>query len=434
MGLFSRRRPAASQPQPPRDANDDRWWTNRFGPTAAGVNVTVERAITVPVVFDCLQVLSQTVGGLPGGMFERFEDGSKKPQPGHPLALVLNDPNPEMTSSEFFGQMIWDLASEGDSFSEIVAGRFGPISELHRLVPNRMTVERLTDRSRRYKYIDETGKTVYYAADQIWHIRALPLSTAGLRGTSRIEIGREEIGAALALRDFSSRFFANDATPPFVVEHPKRFQDEPSRQNFRDALKRWWGGKRRHSPGLLEDGAKLTRVGVNNDEAQFLETRKDLAYTIAQLWRMPPHKVGLLERATNNNIEHQSLEFVMDTLLPWLELVERSIAKELILNTSRFFFEFNVAGLLRGDLKARYDAYAQGRQWGWLSVNDIRKLENMNPVPGGDAYLSPMNMQPIGQSQPAKKPDAEIVDMHGRAVSRIYGSNIVRLQEYRNAA
>jgi hypothetical protein len=142
----------------------------------------------------------------------------------------------------------------------------------------------------------------------------------------------------------------------------------------------------------------------------------------------------MLERATNNNIEHQALEFVTDTLLPWLEIIEQSIGKFLMLNPRRFFFEFNVAGLLRGDLKSRYEAYAQGRQWGWLSVNDIRKLENMNPIANGDVYLQPLNMVPAGTAARERQPDAQILGPDGRPVSQIVNGNVVRLQGYRPPA
>lgn len=281
----------------------------------------------------------------------------------------------------------------------------------------------------------------------MWHIKAFPHVDDGLRGLSPIQAGRETIAAAIALQDFAARFFNNDCTPPFVLEHPTHFGDQPSRETFLQAIKRWWGGARRHSPGLLEYGIKLNRVGVNNEEAQFLETRNALDHALARFWRMPPHKVGLLDRATNNNIEQQALEFVTDAVLPWLRLIEKSIMRHLLVgrDRGRFIFEFNVAGLLRGDLKTRYDAFARGRQWGWLSVNEIRKLENLNPVAGGDAYLTPLNMIPSDMSERDDRRNDEVATLingrrgviygpHGDAVSGIINGDVVRLEEYRNAA
>lgn len=422
-----------------RDAGDDFWYGPVSKPVAAGVSVTVEKALTLPVVYDCLLTLSQTIGALPYAMFQRAADGSKDRFDRHPLMAVFAEPNPETDDVEFFSQAVFDLASEGNFFAEIREGQFGPISELWRLEPSRTTPERLSDGSRRYRVIGDDGKTRILDEADVWHIKVTPHIDGGLRGMSPIYAGRETIGAAIAVQEYAARFFENDCTPPFVIEHPKNFKNDEDRNTFLAALKRWWGGQRRHSPGVLEYGATLKRVGVDNDEAQFNATKAALDNSIARLWRMPPHKVGILDRATFSNIEQQSLEFVIDTLLPWLRLIEKSIRKNLIIATDKFFFEFNVAGLLRGDIAARYAAYAQGRQWGWLSVNEIRKLENMNPVAGGDTRLQPLNMVPIGsapgEQQPAAmKPDHEILDHRGRAVSRVYGGNVVRMEDFRDVA
>lgn len=438
MSLFDRllgRRPSASADLP-RDPYEDRWYGGMSRPAAAGVPVTVTRALTLPVVFDCCQVLSQSIGALPWGIFERGADGAKRRRDQHPLNEVLADPNPETTSQELFGQMVFDLASHGDAFIELQGGERGPISTLWRLDPELVTVERVSDRSRRYRVREADGRERLLVEGEVWHLRSLPLCGDGLRGMSRVHTGREIIGAALAVADYSARFFANDATPPFVMHHPSHFKDDESRKNYLAAIKRWWTGARRHAPGILEYGIKIEKVGVNNEEAQFLETKKELNYSLAQFWRMPPHKVGMLERATFSNIEQQSLEFVTDTLLPWLELIEQSIRKNLIVGgNSRFFFEFNVGGLLRGDLKSRYEAYAIGRNWGWLSVNDIKKRENENPVEGGDIYLQPLNMVTAGSAAPPRQaPDAEILGPDGRPVSRIYNGNVVRLGERRRPA
>lgn len=142
-------------------------------------------------------------------------------------------------------------------------------------------------------------------------------------------------------------------------------------------------------------------MSVTPEQAQFIETRKELALEITRIWHIPPHKVGILDRATFSNIEQQSLEFVTDTLTPWLELIERSVQKYLMFVPDRFEFQFNVASLLRGDLKSRYEAYAQGRQWGWLSVNEVRRLEKMNGIGiTGDRYIEPLNMAPAGTATP----------------------------------
>lgn len=383
-----------------RDASDDYWYRPLSRPVAAGVSVTVESALTLPVVYGCHQVLSQSIAALPYAVFERIgNEGERTRRDEHPAARLLVDPNPETTSFEFFGQLVWDIASYNEAMFEMVAGPGAVPSELWRIDPATVTVERLDDRGGRRYRIQEQGRPERILLDDdVWHLRALPLTSDGLRSVSPIHLGREAIGAALALQDYAARFFNNDATPPFVIKHPGNFKDDASRDNFLGAVRRWWGGTRRHSPGVLEHGMDIAKVGTSNEEAQFLETRNAHDVALTRLWRMPPHKVGIMDRATFTNIEHQGLEFVTDTLLPILRLIERSVAKSLLLDPRRFLFEFNVAGLLRGDVRARYMAYAAGRQWGWLSVNEIRRLENMNPIDEGNVYLQPSNMQPADSS------------------------------------
>ena len=143
------------------------------------------------------------------------------------------------------------------------------------------------------------------------------------------------------------------------------------------------------------------QMSVTPEQAQFIETRKELALEVTRIWHIPPHKVGILDRATFSNIEQQSLEFVVDTLTPWLELIERSVQKYLMIVPDRFEFQFNVASLLRGDLKSRYEAYAIGRQWGFISVNEIRRFEKINGIGiTGDRYIEPLNMAPAGTATP----------------------------------
>lgn len=397
-----------------RDPSDEFWWSTVGGASIAGERVTLDSALQVPTVYACLTVLSETIGSLPYAIFERDGDARRKTA-NHPLAAVFSAPNADMTDFEFFAQLVWDVAGAGNSFWEVTSGPRGPIDQFHWLDPRCVTVERLTDGSRRYR-IRETGKAERLLLDdRVWHIRDLPL-VENLVGKSRIEVGREAIGGALAAQRFASQFFANDLTPPYAIIMPAPFSDTASKKNYMGAITRWMGGANRGKPGLFDRGEKIEKLGHTNEEAQFLETRKEQAYDIARIWRMQPHKVGLLERSTNNNIEQQSLEFVMDTLRPWLELIERSIDRFLILNSERFFFEFNVAGLLRGDIKTRFEAYATARQWGWMSVNEIRALENMNPTPAGDIYITPMNMAPAGAN-----PEARLLGAAGETVSAMKG-------------
>ncbi|NOX39770.1 MAG: phage portal protein [Alphaproteobacteria bacterium] len=379
-----------------RDPSDSFWYRPVSSPVAAGVDVTIERARRIPVVRDCLQVLSHSVAGLSWGIFERISSGETKVRRDHPLTAVFNDPNPEMTPFEFFASLVDDLATEGNFFAEIKPGTRGQIHYLWRIEPKHVTVERLPNRDRRFRIREPGMPERVLLTGEIWHVRVPPL-ISNLIGTSTIMEGRDAIGAAIAVQDYAAAFFKNDATPPFVLKYASKFKDEESKLNFLNSFTRWVTGNNRHKPGILEHDIGIERLGVTQEESQFLETRREIALDCSRLWRIPPHKVGILDRATFSNIEQQSLEFVVDTLTPWLELIENSANKELILFPNKYYFEFNVASLLRGDLKSRYEAYAQGRQWGWLSVNEIRRLENMNGIGvTGNRYIEPLNMAPAG--------------------------------------
>lgn len=383
----------------PRDPSADHWWEPVGTGSIAGERVTLEKALQLPVVFACLKVISDTIGSLPHGVFERRGD-ERSPVPNHPLADVFAAPNEEMTGFEFFALTAFDLASAGNAFWEVVPGPRGPVDRLERMAPEDVTVERLPSGARRYRHRAEGRPERILLEDRVWHVRDMPL-VRGLVGMSRIDAGREAIGAAMGAQRYSAQFWRNDATPPVAIMMAAPFKDAESRKNYMAAIRAWWGGNNRHSPAVFDHAEDVKTLGTAPEQAQFIETRKEHDYALARLWRMPPHKIGMLERATNNNIEHQSLEFVMDTLRPWLELIEAAVDRWLIVNSRRFYFEFNVLGLLRGDAKTRFDAYAQARQWGWLSINEIRRLENMNPIANGDQHLQPMNMQPAGTAPAA---------------------------------
>lgn len=405
------------------DAGDDFFFRPLGRQTSAGIKVDRFTALRAPVVLDCLTVLSQTIAMLPIQVFERLPNGDKRPAPTHPLLQVFDNVGGHMSRYEFVAQLVFDLASAGNAYYRIEpgTGQFGRVGTLVRCEPEQALVERLQDNSVRYTFTDFNGRTTRALEDEVWHLRDVPVID-GLTGLSRVHAGAEAIGALLALQDYGAAYFENDATPPVMIKHPGYFKDDASRDNFLNAVKTWFGRKRR-SPAVLEHGMDVTRLGTTPEEAQFLETRKELQQEIARIWRMPPHKVGIMENATFSNIEHQALEFVTDTLTPWIELIEGAVRRTLLLNPQRFVFEFNVAGLLRGDIKARFEAYATARQWGWLSVNEIRRLENMNPVGArGDQYLQPMNMEPAGMSEP------RVLDGAGRTASQWVGGEWARVQ------
>jgi HK97 family phage portal protein len=220
----------------------------------------------------------------------------------------------------------------------------------------------------------------------------------GIAGLSPIALHRATVNLSLSADEFGGSFFKNGTRLSGVLEHPgKVTADAASR--LRNSWQDVYAGKANAGKvAVLEEGMKFTPLSMPLADAQYIETRRFQLGEVARIYRVPPHMIGDLDRATFSNIEQQNIEFVQHTMLPWVTRWEQEINRKLFFLRPqfkrKFFVKFNLAGLLRGDLKSRYDAYAIGRQWGWLSANDVREAEGMNRVPGGDTYLSPLNMVP----------------------------------------
>ena len=387
-----------------RDELDDFWYNDIGSASPAGVNVTEAAALKVPAVYDCLQTIADPIATLPLVFFRRGAAGTKKPVEAHPLAALLRErPNPWTTAAEFRGQMQWDLGLHHKAFAEIRPGPSGPIGTLHRLPPLQVQAEW---RDGEAWYIVQHGGVQRRLHDsQIWHLRAPPFMPDGLNTWGKLETARDAIGKAIAVQAYGARFFKNNTQGGGVIENEFGFKDDTARRNFLASWRHQRGGAHAHRDSVLEKGMKYQRGGATNVESQFIDAQKEAALDIARYWHVQPHKIGILDRATFSNIAEQSIEFVQDTLLPWLVIWEQAIKRDLILLDPTLYAEFNVLGLLRGAIKARFEAYAKARNGGWLSVNDIRKLENMEPIgPEGDEYIRPMNMVPVGTPAPPPKP------------------------------
>ena len=375
------------------------WFLEMFRqPTASGVNVTHQTSLQSAAVFACVRILAESVGMLPLIMYERLSDGGKRRAIDHPLYELLHRlPNPEMTSMELRETLVGHQTLWGNAYAEIEFDNGGRVRGLWPLRPDRTTPERVNG-CLVYKVTLPTGGQVGLPFERVLHIRGL--SYDGVRGYDPISLARQSIGLALATEEFGSRFFGNGSQLGTVLEHPGKLSDEAHERLKKSVEMRHQGLSNAHRLMILEEGMKVESMGVPPENAQFLETRKFQVAEIARLYRIPPHMLADLERATFSNIEQQSLEFVIYTLMPWLTRWEQAIYRDLLTPNERprYFAEHLVDGLLRGDIKSRYEAYSIGRQNGWLSANDVRTFENLNPIEGGDVYLIPLNMVPANQA------------------------------------
>lgn len=377
----------------------DFWFTPIGGRSAAGVQVTPLSAMRVAAVYACVRELAQPMGALPLKFYKK--QGRKRVETtDHPLyKLLAKRPNRWQNSLEWREMIDGHLSLRGNAYNYISANSRGVIKELIPLHPDRMTpnIDPNTG-DFNWCYTAPNGAIETYARDEIWHIKGLAPDI--YRGYNPIELARDSIGGALASQEYAARFFANDAKPSGGwIEHPGTFKDAEAKKRFRANWQEMQSGANRGKTAVLEGGMKYHDIGINNTDAQFLENRKFSVEDIARLFGVPPHRIGHLERSTNNNIEHQGLEFVTYTMMPRAERFECSIESELLSDDDDTEIELDFSRLLRGDSKSRAAYYHSGILDGWMTRNEARSCENLDPLDGLDEPLRPLNMVPESEAE-----------------------------------
>jgi len=414
----------------PRDPVLAAWFGG--GGTASGMTVTPASALSVSTVWACVRVIAESVAVLPLVVYQRLDPRGKEKAPAHPLYRVLHErPNRWQTPFEFKEMMTAHTVLRGNAYAEIISTDQNPAAELVPLHPDRVMPFRAPDGRLAYRHQPEKGPQRILLQEEVLHLRGL--SSDGVMGHSPVRLHREAIGLALAGEAHAARVFGNSAEPGGAIKVPAVLEDEAARELVTSWERRHKGVDGTRRVAILDGGMEWQQTGMTNEDAQFLQSRKLQRSEIASIFRVPPHKIGDLERATFSNIEQQSIDFVTDTLMPWLVRWQEAIGRDLLTEESRqtYFAGFIVQALLRGDAASRAKWYAAMRQWGAFSANDIRELEDMNPIEGGDVYLSPANMTPADLLQqmvdeaveraaspppalPLKKPNGD-GRTHGRA-------------------
>lgn len=386
--------------------------------SSAGVQVTPDSALKVAAVAACVKVISETLASLPLMLYERVGDG-KQPAVNHPLYSLLHDtPNDYMTAYEFRENQAAHLNLRGNAYSVKQENGRG-IKALIPLSPGRMEPVR-EGGALAYRYTHEDGKQELFAAQKIWHVKNLSITSVfngeapeGLVGVSPIGLARESIGLALAADEYGGRYFSNNAQVGLNFQYPGKLSKN-ARETLKESLEEYGRLENKFKSIITEEGAKLERLGLSNEDSQFLQSRQFQIEEIARIFRIPPILIGHpTNTMTYASAEQLFLAFATYTIRPWCVRLEQSMNRWLLPEKDRgkYFFEHVMAGLLRGDTLSRYNAYAVGRQWGWLNVDEIRGLENMNPLPEkkGEIYLQPMNMKEPGEkpAKPAKPGNGE---------------------------
>ena len=373
-------------------------------PTVTGQAVTNESALKVPAVWACIRVLSEDVATLPLHVHQRVAEG-KRLATEHPLYPLLHDaPNPWMTAFQLRETIMLHLLTWGNFYAEIERGADERPVALWPLLPQRMRRPEITPaRSLIYPYQPAVGPGVFLPQRLVWHIRGL--ASDGMVGYSPIAVHRETIGLSMAQKEFAARFIANNARPSGVVELKGRLSDEALERINHTWYTAHGGLTGAARLAFLEEGLTYKQVGMPLTDAQFVEGEQITLSDIPRCFRVPPHKIGDLTRATYSNIEFQDLAYATDSLMPWCERIEEQAGLDLLLPAERriYFVEHALDARMRGNAKSRAEAFQILRQNGVLKANEWRTKENMNALDdeeGGDDLWMPANMLVVGAPRP----------------------------------
>jgi len=361
-------------------------WMFDGSASKTGIAITEDSAMRLSAVFGAVRVISETIASLPWMVKQDFE-GNTRNAAAHPINQLIHSPNGIMTDFNFRETCQAHLCLHGNAFIAIKRNEAGQPIKLIPVHPDRVQVKVYKDE--KFYTIDD-GKETF---DDTEMIHILGLSFDGIVGKSVIEAARESIGLGLAADQFGGSFFGNGANVSAVLTHPGRLSDEAYKRLMASWQRRYSGLDNAHKTAILEEGMNLTKVSISPSESQFLETRQFGVVDIARFFRIPLAYLGSLENSsTRANIEEQGIQFQRNTILPWVKRWEAEFNRKLFPNGNDYYIRFNMDGLLRGDITSRYSSYATARQWGWLSVNDIRKFEGLDNIDNGDTYLQPLNM------------------------------------------
>ena len=380
------------------------FWFQPIGmATASGARVTADTSLQLSAVFRAVALISGHIAMLP---LVLRREGSHKRVEKHPLYRLFKRPNRWQNGLEWRQMLMGHLLLRGNAYNEIVDNSRGEVTELIPLHPDRTKIEPLKNGNWRYRVTDADGTDRTLQRGQVWHLRSM--SANGITGVSVIECARESIGLGLSAQSYGARFFANDAKPTGGwISFPGKFADAAARTAFRESIQRAQGGANHGKTMVLEHGMEYHEIGINNKDSQFLESRKFQISDIARWFGVPPHKLADLDRATFSNIEQQALEYVNDCLLIWAEIWEAGIEDVLLFDDEKIEAELDFSRLLRGDSQSRYGNHAKAIASGWMTRNEARAAEGLQPLPGLDEPLRPLNMIEESEAEDAEEDTEE---------------------------
>lgn len=389
-------------------SNPAQWfvdWATGGAESSTGVHVSHVNALKYAPFWAAVRIISGTLGMLPFKVYKRLPDeGGKIERGDHRVYALIHDaPNEYMDALTFKESRQAHVLCYGNAYAEIQRNGGGRPVALWPLLPDRTTRKITKDGMPYYEVRLKAGDTVTLPDDNVLHVKGLGFD--GYTGYDVVTYHKEAIGYGIAVKEYGARFFGNGANPGGVLEHPTTLSDKAKaflQKSWNDAHQ---GLSMSHRLQILEEGMKWHETGVDPQKAQALEVQKWTVDDCSRIFQIPPHKLGSMEFSKYNNVEQLNIDFVCTTMLYWFVKWEQEVNRKLFLPSEqgRWFAEIAADGLLRGNTADRAALYASGRQWGWLSINDIHRKENMNPIgPAGDSYLDPLNMVPAGTPPQAK--------------------------------
>jgi HK97 family phage portal protein len=362
--------------------------------------VNAKTAFSLIPVFSAVSLISDTISTLPVDAYQRI-DGNRKPY--RPRPSWVDQPDVDQTRSAHYQQVLVSMLIWGNAYVRIFRNNRGDVVNLVALDPQKMTVTRSAIGRKVFTYADETNTL---SSDEVMHLTDL-LEPGAIIGMSRVERLREALGLGIALQDFAATFFGQGVSGSMVVEVPGNITPDQARQLSDSMSNRHGGWRKSGRAAVLSGGATVKDMSVQNDQSQFIESRRFFVEEVARLFNIPLHFLDVPGSQSYSSVEQSAIQFVQHTLRPYIEKLEWSYSRLL---PEQAFLKFNVDGLLRGDFNSRITGYATGLQSGFMSINDVRRIEDMTPVDGGDVYRVPLaNVNLSASNLPEQQGKIEMV-------------------------
>lgn len=371
--------------------NYQRWTDNATATESAGLGIIT--------VYACVRLLAETIASVPLILYRKVGSGKERATD-HPYYKTFHDQtNSSMTSMIWRELLVSHIAGWGNHYSDITHDTFDSL-QLWPIRPDRVETSWDANGRKKFEYLSPNGKRKTLDPKRIFHVPGL--SPDGLRGYSPIALHRKTLKLYSVAQEYGTNFLENGARPATVLSHPKNLS-APAIDRLSGQMDALRGSGNAGKTVVLEEGLQITEIGVPPEDAQYIETRKFQMQEIARMYRVPPHMIGDLERATFSNIEHQSIDFVVHTIRPWLVRIEQEIKTQLLWREPDLSVEFLVDGLLRGDARSRAEALQIARINGIINGDEWRAIENLNPIEdgSGQTYWMPVNYQSSTQAEPA---------------------------------